>query len=170
MKQPGMRGLDFQGPALVGGALTYLHGARYVDRVVALCFLPYAGQISAAQIDRHAKRFHEVDAALVIVASGVCPLHRLWIGQGNRPLTPVLADPCGRLHRSFGVPVAEPSERCHTFVIDRTGILRLRVSHDFVEHDLTVLREVVGLSQPLAATRLERNETPAEARGACRPM
>ncbi len=170
MKRHGMRALDFQGPALVGGALTYLHGTRYVGRVVALCFLPSAGQVRAALINRHAERFHEVDVALVMVASGARPLHRLWIGQRDKPLTPVLADPCGRLHWSFGVAVAGPAQRCHTFVIDRTGILRLRVSHDFVELDLAVLRGIVGSSHPLAASRLERDEAPAETRGACLPM
>jgi|CXWL01.1.fsa_nt_gi hypothetical protein len=39
MKRNGMQALDFHGPALVRGDLTYLHGAHYVHKVVALCFL-----------------------------------------------------------------------------------------------------------------------------------
>ena len=170
MKRNGMQALDFHGPALVRGDLTYLHGAHYVHKVVALCFLPSAGLVPAALIDRHAEGFQGVDAALVMVASGARLLHRLWIGQEDMPLTPVLADPCGRLHRSLGVVVAGPAQRCHTFVIDRTGILRLRVSHDFVEHDLAVLRGIVGSSHFLSADRLERDEAPTEAEGACLPM
>ena len=41
MKRNGMHALDFYGPALAGGEVTYLHGSRYVNRVVALCFAPY---------------------------------------------------------------------------------------------------------------------------------
>lgn len=132
MKRNGMYALDFQGPALVEGRLTYLRGARYVDIVVALCFLPYARLVSAEKIDRQARRFQDLGAALLIVTSGRRPLHRLWVEQRERPATPVLADIFGRLHRSFGVTVEESAQRCHTFVIDRMGILRLRVSHDFL--------------------------------------
>lgn len=151
MKRPGMRVLDFRTPALVDGFLTYLDGARYEDRIVALCFLPYAGHISGAVLNDHARRFSGVNTELCIVASGARPLHRLWMGNQDKPLMPILADPCGRLHRLFGVAVAEPVQRCHTFVIDRDGILRLRVSHDFVETDLKVLQELIGASQLRAA-------------------
>jgi peroxiredoxin len=146
MKRNGMHALDFHGPALVEGHLTYLRGTRYVNRIVALCFLPYAGLLSADEIDRHAAQFEEVGATLLIVSSGVRPLDRLWIGQPVKPNTPVLADLCGRLHRSFGVAAVERTARCHTFMIDRSGILRLRVTHDFVDRDLKTLRKIVGLT------------------------
>ena len=152
MKRNGMYALDFQGPALIEGKLTYLHGSRYVDRVMALCFLPYIGLVSTEMIDRQAERFQEIEAALVIVASGARPFHRVWIGPGGKPRTPVLADPYGRLHRLFGVAVADPVRRCHTFVIDRTGVLRIRVSHDFMEYDLTVLQELIRASQQAVAS------------------
>jgi hypothetical protein len=138
MNRNGMHALNFHGPALVEGHLTYLRGTRYVNRVVALCFLPYVGLLSADEIDRHAARFEEVGATLLIVSSGVRPLDRLWFGQPVKPNTPVLADLCGRLHRSFGVVAA--------FMIDRKGILRLRVTHDFVDRDLETLRKIVGLT------------------------
>jgi peroxiredoxin len=144
MKRNGMYALDFHGPALVGGDLTYLGGARYLNRVVALCFLPHAGLLSAGEIDRHAAQFNEVGATLLIVNSGVHPLHRLWIGQPDKPNTPVLEDACGRLHRLFGVAMRERSARCHTFMIERSGILRLRVTHDFVDNDLETLRKIAG--------------------------
>jgi hypothetical protein len=146
MKCNGMFALDIHGPALVGGALTYLRGTRYRNRVVALCFLPYAGLLSAGEIDRHAVRFDEVGATLLIVSAGARPLHRLWLGQSEKPKTPVWTDLCGRLCRSFGVAVTEPSARCHTFMIDRKGILRLRVAHEFVDRDLEMLRKIVGLT------------------------
>lgn len=154
MKRNGMHALDFRGPALVGGALTYLRGTRYVDQVVALCFLPYAGIVSADMIDHHAQGFHDVDATLLIVASGARPLHRLWGDPQDRPRTPILADLGGRIHRAFGVVMMDLAQRCHTFVIDRTGLLRLRVSHDFIEHDLSVLRELIGASQGRVMERM----------------
>lgn len=146
MKRTGMHALDFYGTALVGGDLTYLNGTRYMNRVVALCFLPYVGLLSAGEIDRHAARFDKVGATLLIVSSGARPLHRLWIGHPDKPNTPVLEDLCGRLHRLFGVATRERSARCHTFMIDRSGILRLRVTHDFVDYDMEMLRKIVGLT------------------------
>ncbi|MCS6286513.1 MAG: hypothetical protein H8K08_13890 [Nitrospira sp.] len=151
MKRNGIQTLTFSGPALVKGELTYLDSARYADRVVALCFLPSIGLVSTGLIDRQAERFLEIEAALVIVASGARPLHRVWIGHGAKPLTPVLADPCGRLHRTFGVAVVDPARRCHTFVMDRTGVLRLQVSHDFMAQDLTVLQKLIGAFQRTGA-------------------
>jgi alkyl hydroperoxide reductase subunit AhpC len=146
MKRNGMHALDFHGPALVEGHLTYLRGTHYVNRVVALCFLPYVGLLSADEIDPHAARFEAVGATLLIVSSVARPLDRLWIGQPVKPNTPVLADLFGRLHRLFGVAAAERSARCHTFMIDQKGILRLRVTHDFVDRDLETLRKIVGLT------------------------
>ncbi|MEC4890057.1 MAG: redoxin domain-containing protein [Nitrospira sp.] len=132
MKQTGTYALDFQGPALIGDRLTYLRGAQYADTVVALCFPPDARLISAEKIDWQAHRLQELGAALLIVCSSAYPLRRLWADQRNTLATPVLADLCGRIRRSFGVAVAEEAQRCHTFVIDRMGILRLRVNHDFI--------------------------------------
>jgi alkyl hydroperoxide reductase subunit AhpC len=146
MKRNGMHALDFHGPALVGGNLTYLNGTRYMNKVVALCFLPHVGLLSAGEIDRHAARFDKVGAILLIVGSSARPLHRLWIGHPDKPNTPVLEDLCGRLHRLFGVPARERSARCHTFMIDRKGILRLRVAHDFVDRDMEMLRKIVRLT------------------------
>lgn len=147
MKQNGMYALDFHGPALMGGDLTYLHARRYADRIVALCFLPDVSRVSVKMIDRLAQRFEDLDVALLFVASGARPLHRMWIGQPNKPSTPVLADPCGRLHRSFGVAIASPSRRCHSFVIDGSGVLRLCVSHDCTERDLTLLLDLIVSSR-----------------------
>lgn len=147
MKRNGMPTLDFHGPALVEGNLTYLRGTRYLQRVVALCFLPYVGILSAGDIDRQAARFEEVGATLLIVNSGAHPLHRLWIGQLDKPDAPIFADIGGKLRQSFGVVAAmERSARCYTFMIDRQGILRLRVTHDFVENDLETLRKIVVLT------------------------
>jgi alkyl hydroperoxide reductase subunit AhpC len=147
MKRNGMYALDFHGPALVDGDVTYLHGRRYEAKIVALCFLPDVSRVSTKVIDRQAQRFEDIGVALLFVASGARPLHRMWIGRQNKPCTPVLADPCGRLHRSFGVDSASPSRRCHTFVIDGSGVLRLCVSHDFTERDLTLLLELIVSSQ-----------------------
>lgn len=159
MKRNGMHALDFHGPALVERHLTYLRGTRYMNRVVVLCFLPYVGLLSADEIDRHAARFEEAGATLLIVSSGGRPLHRLWIEQQNKPNTPVLGDLCGRLHRLFGVAAAERSARCHTFMIDQEGILRLRVTHDFVDRDLETLRMTVGLTDIQRANAEPDHET-----------
>lgn len=167
MKRNGMQVLDFHAPALVGRQLTYLSGKQFVGRLVALCFLPYTGYVAAEALDRHAERFQRIDATLLIVSSGVRPFHRLWIDYWEKPWLPVLVDPCGRLHRSFGVAVAEPSPRCHTFVIDREGILRLRVTHDFVDGDLEVLRKIMGVDPIQAADRAAGGENATDITTKC---
>ena len=147
MKQNGMHVLDFHVPAMVGKQLIYLRGEHLAGRLVVLCFLPYAALISGEKIDHQADQFQEIETALLIVVSGPRPLHRLWIDQSQAPWTAVLADPCRQLHRLFGVQAVEASPRCRTFVIDLNGILRLRVTHDFVESDLAALRKIVGLNR-----------------------
>jgi alkyl hydroperoxide reductase subunit AhpC len=146
MKRNGMPALDFHGPALAGGEVTYLHGTHYVNRVVALCFVPYVSFLPAEEVDRQAARLEEVGATLLVVSSGVRSLDRLLLWHPDKPITPVLADLCGRLHRSFGVMAAKRSARCHTFLIDRKGILRLRVTHDFVDRDMKTLCKIVELT------------------------
>jgi len=145
MKQNGMQVLNFHVPALVERELIYLRGTRFLGQLVALCFLPYAGLIAADEIDYQARQFEKIGGTLVLVGSGACPLHRLWIDEAESPRAAVLADPCGQLHRLFGVAVSDRSPRCHTLVIDREGTLRLRVTHDFVDGDLETLRGIMAL-------------------------
>lgn len=152
MRRHGMYALDFCSPALVEGALTYVRGQRYAGQVVALCFVPYAGLLLPDVIERCAARFEEVESALLLVVSGARPLYWMWLEDARQLRTPVLADLCGRLHRSFGVAIQEPLQRCRTFVIDRLGILRLRVSHDFLEHDLSLVGELIKSSQQPAGS------------------
>ena len=87
---------------------------------------------------------------LVIVSSGVRSLHRLWADEPAQPRTAVLGDLCGRLHRSFGVRMSKSSVWCHTFIIDGEGILRLRLTHHFVERDLDTLRQMTASKVPVA--------------------
>lgn len=167
MKQNGMYALDFHGPALMHGDLAYLYARQYADRIVALCFLPDVSRVSTKMIDRQGRRFENAEVTLLIVASGSRPLHRMWGGQRSKPSTPVLADPCGRLHRSFGVAIVESARRCHTFVIDRMGVLRLCVSYDFIERDLTVLQNLIVSSQSYKTAGRAGDITRVRAWAAC---
>jgi len=81
MKWNSVYALDFQAPALMGEQLTYLRGRQFMGHLVVRCFLPYAGLLSVEAMDRHAARFLEIDATLLIVSSGGRPLHRLWIDE-----------------------------------------------------------------------------------------
>lgn len=167
MNRRGRPVLCFQTPALVDGLLTYFDGMRYRERVVALCFLPYAGLVAPELIDRTAQQFALCDVTLLIVASGVRPLHRLWSDLAVKPTTPVLADLCGRLHRQFDVAAADSMQRCQTFVIDIEGVLRLRVSHDFIERDLILLKELLDTARRVPMpTDYADSGAPCASRGA----
>lgn len=146
MKRNGMHMLDFRVPAVVGTQLTYLDARRYLGQLVAICFLPHGELVVNETLHRQAERFQETQTALLLVSFG-CLFHRFRNHLSEKRWPPILADPCGRLHRSFGVAATEPSSRCHTFVVDRQGTRRLAVTHDFTESDLDLLRRIVGRSR-----------------------
>ncbi len=147
MREIGKISPGFRVPALVEGQFTYLDSKRYVGRWQALCFLPYPSLLDPACLDGQATLFEQLDTTLLIVNSGTRPLPLLWINCPVKPRTPVLADPLGRLHRFYGVTVAQMPARCHTFLVDRAGTLRLHLIHDFTDHGLSAVQEMVTLSQ-----------------------
>lgn len=148
MRQIGDRAPRFRVPALANGHLSdYFDSVLFRGRWVALSFLPYVGVIDITFFNRQAETFKQIDTVLLIVNSGSRPLHRLWIGCAEKPRIALLADPLGRLHRSFGITAIPPHAKCRTFLIDSEGILRLHVSHDFNEAGLSALREVIASSR-----------------------
>lgn len=164
MKRIGAPSPSFRAPALVEGRLTYLGSTQFAGRWTAICFLPYVGIVEPDFLDHQADRLDRIDTTLLIVSSGTRPLHRLWLDRPAKPRTPLLYDPLGRLHRSFGVAVAQIPVRCQTFLIDRTGLLRFHLVHDFTERGLDALHEIVMLSQAQDAGRLAARDTIADAR------
>lgn len=158
MKRIGAPSLNFRAPALVNGRLTYLGSMQFIGHWTALCFLPYVGIVEPDFLDQQADHLDQIDTTLLIVSSGTRPLHRVWIDRPTTPRTPLLYDPLGRLHRSFGVALAQIPVRCQTFLIDRAGLLRFHLIHDFTDRGLDALHEMVTLSQArdtIADTREE---------------
>lgn len=147
MRRIGERAPRFRVPVLMNGTLVYMDSARFQGRWVALCFLPYVGLVETAFLDHQAERFAQIDTALFIVNSGTRPLHRLWIGGTAKPRILLLTDPLDRLHRSFGIAATHRPARCQTVLIDREGILRFHLIHDFNDRGLDALQEVVTLSR-----------------------
>ncbi|MGQ0810263.1 MAG: hypothetical protein ACT4OO_03445 [Nitrospiraceae bacterium] len=147
MKRIGSSLLSFRAPALVAGTVTYLGSTQFSGRWMALCFLPYAGIVEPDFVDRQADHLDLIDTTLLIVSSGIRPLHRVWIERPTRPRTPLLYDPLGRLHRTFGVAPARLPVRCQTFLVDRASVLRFHLVHDFTERGMSALHEIVQLSQ-----------------------
>lgn len=164
MKRIGAPSLNFRAPALVAGTLTYLGSTQFIGRWTALCFLPYVGIVEPDWLDDQADRLAQTDTTLLIVSSGTRPLHRVWIDRPTTARTPLLYDPLGRLHRSFGVAPAQIPVRCQTFLIDRAGILRFHLVHDFTDHGLSALQEIVTLSQAQDTGRVAARDTIADAR------
>ena len=135
--------LNFRVPALVNRQLSYLSGMQCLGYVTIVCFLPYPRVMAAEKIDCIAEGFLRAGVRLLIVASGAGPLHRAWSHYQQMPRTPILGDPCGRLHRSFGVAESKPLSRGRTFVVDGAGVLRLQFMHDFTDHALAAIRQLV---------------------------
>lgn len=147
MKRIGAPLLNFRAPALVAGTLTYLGSTQFIGRWTALCFLPYVGIVEPDFLDHQADHLDRLDTTLLIVSSGTRPLHRMWINRPTTPRTPLLYDPLGRLHRSFGVALAQIPVRCQTFLIDRAGLLRFHLVHDFTDRGLAALKEILTMSR-----------------------
>lgn len=162
--------LNFRAPALVDGRLTYLSGKQFLGRVAVICFLPYPGIVAAGTLDRQTEEFRRIGVGFLIAISGARPFHRAWNDQEETPRTPVMADPCGRLHRMFGVVAEEPSPRCRTFVIDGGGVLRLRFTHGFIDHDLAAIRHLVALNRLHLAEGVPSTETEMAAKGEYLPV
>ena len=135
--------LNLRAPALVNRKLTYLSGMQCLGHVTVVCFLPYLRGMAAERIDGIAENFCRAGVRFLIVASGEGPLHGAWSDHQQMPRTPILGDPCGRLHRSFDVVESEPLSRCRTFVIDGAGVLRLQFMDDFTDHALAAIRQLV---------------------------
>lgn len=154
----------FRTPALMAGRLTYLDSAQLIGRWTAICFLPYVGIVEPAFFDHQADRFDRLDTTLLIVSSGTRPLDRVWIDRQTKPRAPLLYDPLWRLHRAFGVVPRQTPVRCQTFLIDRAGLLRYHLVHDFTDHGLSALQEIVTLSQARATGRVAARDTFADAR------
>jgi alkyl hydroperoxide reductase subunit AhpC len=147
MKRIGNALPSFRAPALVAGTLTYLGSVQFPGRWTALCFLPYVSIVEPDFIDRQATSLDRLDTTLLIVSSGTRPLHRVWMDRPTTPRTPLLYDPLSRLHRTFGVPPTQIPARCQTFLIDRAGILRFHLIHDFTDRGLAALHEIATMSQ-----------------------
>ena len=147
MKRIGDPSLNFRAPALIDGQLAYLDAAQLTGRWTALCFLPYVGIVEPDFLDHQADNLDRIDTTLLIVSSGTRPLHRIWLDRPTAPHTPLLYDPLSRLHRSFGVVPAQIPVRCQTFLIDRAGLLRFHLIHDFTDRGLAALQEILTMSQ-----------------------
>ncbi|BFU93569.1 MAG: protein of unknown function [Nitrospira sp.] len=140
--------LDFRAPALVGGEVRYLSGKQFHGRVIVMCFLPDQGIIAAAEtLDDQTERFREVEAEFLIVGSDACLHHQLWQDGENRHRATVLADPCRRLHRMFGIAGDSSGSECRTLLLDEEGIVRLRWRHDFSCSDLQAIRNLIVLNR-----------------------
>lgn len=147
MRRNRTRMLNFRAPALVDRNLTYLSGTQYLGHVTVVCFMPYPGIVAAEKIDRVTEGFLCAGVRFLIVASGARPLHRVWSDQQEMPRAPIMGDPCGRLHRLFCVVESEPFPRCRTFIIDDAGVLRLRFTHDFSDHDVAAIHHLVTMDR-----------------------
>ncbi|MBI4002943.1 MAG: hypothetical protein HY348_14330 [Nitrospira defluvii] len=154
----------FRVPALVAGTLIYLDSTQFIGRWTALCFLPYVGIVEPDFLHHQTDRLDRIDTTLLIVSSGTRPLHRIWIDRPTKPRTPLLYDPLSRLHRSFGVAPAQIPVRCQTFLIDRAGVLRFHLVHDFTDRGLGALHEIVTLSQSQDTGGVAATDTIAGAR------
>ena len=153
---------QFRTPALVDVRLTYLSSIQFIGHWIAVCFLPYVGIVKPNFLDRQADHLDRIDTTLLIVSSGTRPLHRLWFDRPTTPRTPLLYDPLNRLHRAFGVTPSQIQVRCQTFLIDRAGLLRFHLVHDFTDRGLAALQEILTMSQSqdserVTATRSEQD-------------
>lgn len=155
---------SFRAPALVSGTLSYLDSTQFAGRWTTLCFLPYVGIVEPEFLDQQATNLDRIDTTLLIVSSGTRPLHRMWLDRPATARTPLLYDPLGRLHRSFGVAVARIPVRCQTFLIDRAGLLRFHLIHDFTDRGLSALHEIVTLSQSQDTGGVAATDTIADTR------
>ena len=129
-------------PGLVDSDLKWIDLSLFGDQWQALCFAPTLGLVEATFLDRHVDAFCRSGACLLVVDPQTGAPAR-QNGFGKRSL-PILADPFGRLRRTFGLPRNAPPSRCWTFLIDPAQIVRFHLVHDLNGRDLTALLEVLN--------------------------
>ena len=143
----------FRAPALVGGNLLLLDSAGLRGRSFTLCFLPPLGLCERAVLERRVRDFEDEKTSFL----GVVDEGALFFGPWQKDLWPrgltLTADPLGRLSRSFGVSRYQAADRCRSFVIDATGILRYHLVHDLTDRGMNALLEILKASK---SSRIDR--------------
>ncbi|MEW6542599.1 MAG: redoxin domain-containing protein [Nitrospirota bacterium] len=147
MQQIGDKAPRFRVPALIQGAMTYIDSALFQGRWVALCFPPSLGLIESVFLDRQSEAFSKADATLLATIPDTPTLLSSWCSQFGKLRVPLLADPLGRLRRSYGMARTSRAARCQTFLIDPAGLFRFHLVHDLNGRGMAAILEIVGASQ-----------------------
>lgn len=142
-------------PAVTQGALTLFDFSGYRNHWLALCSVPDLGQPQATLLDRHSDNFEREGAILLALCPNAPALHASCIRQTSHVRIPMLADPLSRLHRLFDISREPFQGRCCSVLIDPSGVLRFRLTHDFNGRGMKSLKEalIANQRQPFPLTQ-----------------
>jgi alkyl hydroperoxide reductase subunit AhpC len=106
-------------------------------------------------IDLHNDDFRREGAILLALCPNAPIFHASWIRQTPYLRIPILTDPLFRLHRLLGISRESFHGRCCSVLIDPSGVLRFRHTHDFNGRGMKSLKEalIVNQRQPFSLTQ-----------------
>ena len=141
----------FRVPAFSGSnTMTYLDSDTLKGKTVVLSFVPRLTPVDIALLSAHAERFATGAVSFLIAMAEDQPFHQAWLRQVGPLQLHLLADPIGRLRRSYGLDRRAGLTRCHSFVVGPDGLLQFQLVHDL---DLRGMKPLLEL---LEAVRRER--------------
>lgn len=137
-------------PAFTQGALTLFDFSQYNGHWLTLCGVSAFGPPEATLLDRYKDDFGRCGAILLTLCPNAPTFHAPWIPQTPTLRIPVLADPLSRLHRLLNLSRESPQGRCCSVLIDPTGIVRTRLTHQLDEAGMNGLKEALIANQQLS--------------------
>jgi Peroxiredoxin len=136
-------------PAFTQGALTLFDFSGYRNHWVAMSSMPNFGLLEATLLDLHSDGFGHEGALLLALCPNAPVFHAAWIRQAPYIRIPMLIDPLSRLHRLLGISRESFYGRCRSVLIDPSGVLRFRLTHDFNGRGIKSLKEALIINQRL---------------------
>lgn len=134
-------------PALTNGVLTYFALDQLRDRWTILCSLVSLDLTDVIFLDQQYEIFAESGASFVVLSRQDRPLHHSRV-DCLRPLRiPILADPLGRLSRTYSTSTDQRLFRCQTSLLNPQLMLQSQISHDLDAHGIDKILELLAVIQ-----------------------
>ncbi|MCC2640401.1 MAG: hypothetical protein K0S45_814 [Nitrospira sp.] len=145
-------------PAFTEGALTLFDFAGYRSHWLAMCCMPSLGLLEAELLECHSDGFRSEGAILLALCPSATVFPARLTSQTSYIRTPMLADPLSRLHRLFGI--LREATQCCSILIDPSGVLSFRLTHDFNRHGMESLQKALVANRCQSPPLLHESHIP----------
>lgn len=156
----------FPRTVVVSGDCRPLDALLLRERWIALCFPEQLNEAEMLRLNHYASLLSEAGAILLAALSDDTLLAPRAKGYWRQLRVPVVVDPLGRLHRSYGIVLDGVDEKSSTFLIDPNHVLKHHLVHELNSWDMDAVHRLLLLEleharhpRMPAAVSLERSHT-----------